>query len=80
MSIKTEMEKIVMEAFMEDHDCSIADYEKIYLDGANEARRFIISMGRAMADGIPTDCGIFEMGQADGIRWFCDRIAEFEEE
>lgn len=85
--MKSDLEEMAREAAqmqsmarMENYDCSIADYEKIYLEGANEARRFIIRMGRAMANEIPNDCGVFEMGQADGIRWLCDRIAAFEED
>lgn len=87
MSIKSDLEEAAREAAqmvsmarMEQYDCSIADYEKIYLEGANEARRFILQMGRSMANEIPSDCGVFEMGQADGIRWLCDRIAAFDEE
>lgn len=87
MSIKSDLEEAAREAAqmvsmarMEQYDCSIADYEKIYLEGANEARRFILQMGRNMANEIPSDCGVFEMGQADGIRWLCDRIAAFDEE
>lgn len=87
MSIKSDLEEAAREAAqtvslarMDEYDCSIADYERIYLEGANEARKFIIRMGRAMANEIPSDAGVFEMGQADGIRWLCDRIAAFEED
>lgn len=84
MSIVDDMKKLAREAAqevsmarMEEYDCSIADYEKIYLQGANDARKFMVMMGRSMANEIPRDCGVFEMGQADGIRWLCDRIESF---
>jgi len=87
VSIKSDLEKLAMDAAqlasmarMENYDCSIADYERIYLEGANEARKFIVKMGRSMANEFPTDCGVFEMGQADGIRWLCDRIEGMTEE
>lgn len=87
MSVKSDLEKLAMDAAqlagmsrMEGYDCSIADYERIYLEGANEARKFIVKMGRAMAAEFPDNIGVFEMGQADGIRWLCDRIEGMTEE
>lgn len=74
----SEVTKEMLEAAkMEEYDCSIADYERIYLEGANEARKFIIKMGMQMAEEIPTSASVFEQGQADGIRWLCDVIKDF---